>query len=344
MNLSDFGLEGHSRRTLVILGAGATRGASFVDEQSPQPLPPLDKDFFQQIARMSPGMKSKSQAEKLLNFTRKEFGSETNLSMEEFLSEIEYTDRFHKEFNIDPGPAVKKHQKALDRFHKVLPKLLNETCNDRCDYHARLAESLRTRDCVMSFNYDCLIDKAIKDNTLKRWDPSKGGYGFKPEWGAKNWKNHENGRRVSNTIRLLKMHGSMNWQENKRGELGLARDLSEIEDLNGSIIPPTWFKDLQNPPFKSIWKKARREVRRARIIVVIGYSVPQTDLFSRSLFKVEAGSKQKREQLDLLVLVNPDPSARQRFIDMIDGGIENHTTILQYETFEELSRLLKSNK
>lgn len=349
MNLSEFGLKGRSRRTLVILGAGATRGASFVDDTSPEPLPPLDLDFFQQIARMSPGKSSKSEAEKLLNFAREEFGSEIGLSMEEFLSEIEYTDRFHREFNVDPGPAVKKHQKALGRFHKVLPELLSETCSRQCEYHANLAESLRTKDCVISFNYDCLIDNAIKNNTLKRWDPAKsaygasGGYGFKPEDGSNHWKDHSSGKRVENTIRLLKLHGSMNWKREGENSISLVEDLDKVDDLAGSIIPPTWFKDLERYPFKDIWKQARKEVRRARIIVVVGYSVPETDLFSRSLFKVEAGSKDKREKLDLIVLVNPDPEARQRFVDVISGGIETQTTILQYNTLEELDKLLQKN-
>jgi hypothetical protein len=76
-------------------------------------------------------------------------------------------------------------------------------------------------------------------------------------------------------------------------------------------------------------------------MIVIGYSVPPTDLFSRSLFKVEAGSKAKRERLDLAVLVNPDKDARRRFLNLIRGGIESTTTVLEYEKLEELSRVLK---
>jgi hypothetical protein len=343
MNLSEFGLEGTSRRTLVVLGAGATRGASFVDQSSPKPHPPLDMDFFQQVSRMSPERKSRSEVEKLLTFIRQNFDGEVDLSMEEFLSEVDHTDRFHKEFNIDPGPVVKKYQKALNRFHKILPEILNSTCSKECEYHTQLAESLRTKDCVMSFNYDCLIDKAIKNNTLKRWDPEEGGYGFIPSDGNEYWRDHSKGRVVENTIRLLKVHGSMNWNRKENGDIELVQSLSDVNNLQGSIIPPTWFKDIESYPFKQIWKKAREEVRKARIIVVIGYSVPETDLFSRSLFKVEAGSKDKREKIDLVVLVNPDPQARRRFIDLINGGLEKETTILQYDTFDELNTLLEQN-
>ena len=348
MNLSKFGIEGAGRRTLVILGAGATRGAEFVDESQPTPLPPLDNDFFEQLSRMSSDSGVSSNTSDLFSFTRDEFGSEVGLSMEEFLSEVEYTDRFHTEFNIDPGPAVKRYQKALDNFHKVLPELLNDTCHQNCSYHDKLAESLRTKDCVISFNYDCLIDEAIKNNTLKRWDPAtsangaSGGYGFQPVNGSRYWRDHSTGRTVENSIRLLKLHGSMNWKIADQGDVELVEDISSVSDLSNSIIPPTWFKNLETDPFKQIWKQARKEVRKARIMVVIGYSVPETDLFSRSLLKVEAGSKRKREKLDLLVLVNPDPGARQRFVDLINGGIESHTNILQFRTLQELYKLLIS--
>lgn len=347
MQLSDFEMEGTQRRTLVVLGAGATRGASYISNNSPSPLPPLDTDFFQQVARMSSGKKTKSDAQKLLTFIHREFGNEINLSMEDFLSEVDYTDRFHEEFNIDPGPKVKKYQKALENFHRVLPDLLNQTTSGTCDYHEILAESLGTRDCVISYNYDCLIDRAIKNNTMKRWDPDRsgygasGGYGFKPDSGSEHWRNHSTGKKVENTIRLLKLHGSMNWERTESGDIRLVNDLDNVSDLQGSIIPPTWFKSLETYPFKQIWKQARKEVRKARIIVVIGYSVPDTDLFSKSLFKVEAGSKRQREKLDLLCLVNPDPDARERFADVMAGGIEDDTTILQYDTFQELSRLLE---
>jgi hypothetical protein len=50
MNLKDFGLSGGKRKTLVVLGAGASRGASFVNDET-QVLPPLDLDFFQQVSR-----------------------------------------------------------------------------------------------------------------------------------------------------------------------------------------------------------------------------------------------------------------------------------------------------
>ena len=122
----------------------------------------------------------------------------------------------------------------------------------------------------------------------------------------------------------------------------VAPEPAKNESLEGSVIPPTWFKDLTTPPFDSIWRRARIAVRSARIIVVVGYSVPPTDLFSRSLFKVEAGSKLREEKLDLLVVVNPNREARRGFVELVRGGLEPRTRILELPRLKDLDDLLKA--
>ncbi len=194
----------------------------------------------------------------------------------------------------------------------------------------------------MTFNYDCTIDHALRDHANIRWDPDKQGYGFEVS-GGNYWKRHSRGRPPKKSIRLLKMHGSMNWLRDGNGTVSLRESTSGVDSLEGSIIPPTWFKDLTTFPFGDVWKAARKEVRTSRVMLVIGYSVPQTDLFSRSLFKVEAGSKEKPEKLDLLVLVNPDQRSRQLFIELIRDGLEPSTRILEYRTLEEIDTVLTRN-
>ena len=93
-----------------------------------------------------------------------------------------------------------------------------------------------------------------------------------------------------------------------------------------------------------MWKRARLEVRRCKALLVIGYSVPVTDLFSRALFKAEAGSKVKREKLGFLVLANPDRVARERFVELVRGAIEPSTRILEFDGFQELVDSLDGGK
>jgi len=92
MKLKELGLHGGQRKTLVILGAGAPRGASFVKSRTGV-LPPLDLDFFQQAARIN----GNDSAEWLLGFVREEYPNEFRLSMEQFFSEADYANRYHSE-------------------------------------------------------------------------------------------------------------------------------------------------------------------------------------------------------------------------------------------------------
>jgi hypothetical protein len=87
MDMRAFGVDEGQRKTLVVLGAGASRGASFVLDRS-RPLPPLDLDFFQQISRIS----SSDASRRLLEFVRSEYSDELSLSMERFF----FRSRLHR--------------------------------------------------------------------------------------------------------------------------------------------------------------------------------------------------------------------------------------------------------
>lgn len=324
-----------NRKTLVILGAGASRGASFVNT-SKGPKPPLDIDFFLQLQRLPLNKETKN----LLKFIREEFGSNTGPNMEEFFSQADYTDRFHQELTVDPGPKIKRYSNALELFYKSLPRLFKEAIGKKeCTYHNQLAGLLTKDDVVISFNYDCLIDTALKKSAGRRWNPDKKGYGFDIHGGADAWKNHEGkGAIPKMSITLLKPHGSFNWNIDKKNAevVKLEKNPYDIKTAQGRIIPPTWFKRLEDKPYASVWKLARLGIRRCRALIVIGYSVPQTDIFSRALFKAEIGSKEKREKLDLLILANPDREARKRFIELVQKGIESETRILEFDHFKDL--------
>jgi hypothetical protein len=79
MDLSPFGFS-KRRAALIVLGAGATRGASFVADSCVL-RPPLDADFFLQLRASDFAQEHDGQA--LLEFVREEFG-DSDPSMEAF--------------------------------------------------------------------------------------------------------------------------------------------------------------------------------------------------------------------------------------------------------------------
>jgi hypothetical protein len=138
---------------------------------------------------------------------------------------------------------------------------------------------------------------------------------------------------------LLKPHGSLHWALVNQAEerLRLESDAYAQRPAKGNIIPPTWDKAILGEwPWKPIWKEASAMLQRTRCLIVIGYSVPQTDLTSQALIR----SSLSGGQLRLVVVANPDPAARARVVDLARGAITPSTHILELDTLRDFARLL----
>lgn len=108
-------------------------------------------------------------------------------------------------------------------------------------------------------------------------------------------------------VKLLKLHGSLNWLQCPRCMRLYARfnrklamqniidpgscrhcDTNFPEEngkhlLASNLIMPTFIKDLSNPQYKIIWQNAGIEISEASKIVFIGYSLPNADFEMRQL-------------------------------------------------------------
>lgn len=196
------------RKTLVVLGAGATRGASFVAPDAPT-VPPLDGDFFQVLQMSRTGQTW--EARELLQHVRTLYGPGLDVGLETVFNNLDAAKTFHETFRIKRGRHREQPGRLIGALHTVLPSLLAETVGEDCEFHAALATSLRATDVVISLNYDCVIDAALADHAGFRFDPDRGGYGVEVEHGSEAWKRSGRGRRPEGSILLLKLHGSLNW-------------------------------------------------------------------------------------------------------------------------------------
>ena len=167
-----------------------------------------------------------------------------------------------------------------------------------------LLPRLSSKDVILSFNYDCLIEKALQEKAKSRWNPGE-GYGFPAQGNVKNWQSRKG-------ITLLKPHGSLNWNIDAGAKVTtLEARPYDIRTAKGRIIPPTWFKNIEKYPYEDVWKRARYEIRECEALIVIGYSIPLTDLFSRILFRTDI------KTIEFLVIANPNFSDRQKFLNLI---------------------------
>lgn len=148
-------------------------------------------------------------------------------------------------------------------------------------------------------------------------------------------------------FRILKLHGSLNWRSCKKCQLVfnlnpsdtihrlrmLDRDLDRDQDITlrlvkdremvcprcerpvadeAFIAPPTWNRGEYQNRLKNVWREAVKCLQTAENIVVIGYSLPDTDQFFRHLFALGSTG---RARLRRFVLVDPaaETLARERY-------------------------------
>lgn len=112
------------------------------------------------------------------------------------------------------------------------------------------------------------------------------------------------------TVKLLKLHASMNWLYCsecgrlfvKAGEkIALApascRRCNHRSDalMFPLLLTPTFIKDMNNIHIKQIWHSARLLLREADRIVFVGYSFPQADFEFRLLLNKNARTNSKIE-------------------------------------------------
>ena len=177
------------------------------------------------------------------------------------------------------------------------------------------------RDTIITFNYDTLVEEALA-GLKKSYD-----YGFLPE-------EYSDGRgggfvtidpscpeqlcrsRDETAARVLKLHGSVNWglryvpasaSNQSAAELLVCPTLDALMSHGVDRIfiePPTWRKGYgtQGRGITTVWHEALAALKTASRIIVIGYSLPLTDVHFRYLL---AAGLRENISLQEIIFVNP---------------------------------------
>ena len=299
--------------------------------------PPLDTDFFVQAQRMPLSQQTRADRD-LFSFIRSEFGQGDPPTLEVFFTQVSAIDRFHRDFNIRGRPSG-RFSRNLSALRKLVPRVFDQALGGlTCTWHQRIVSAMRSGDAFVSFNYDALIDQALWEVGGNRWDPFV-GYGFNIESVSESWIPEPHpGPTVLNPILLLKPHGSLNWMINDS-----TRDVRLVEEYSEStvesIVPPTWDKsDVRERPWSDVWRSARVVLGRARLVIVIGYSVPVTDQLSQALLRADL------TKVDALVVVNPDRDARKRIVGLMSSALNFNAVVIELSTLEEFASYLPPSK
>jgi hypothetical protein len=158
------------------------------------------------------------------------------------------------------------------------------------------------QDTIISFNYDTVVENALWGLALPfRYADSQ----------QVEWQSHAPdhfARPEGEPIPLLKLHGSVNLTTHVSEDFGLRvwayRSYADLR--NGGRMPilvaPTWQKSLGGY-LSAVWREAVSALRTATRVIILGYSMPQTDQHFRYLM---AAGLQDNISLRKVLIVNND--------------------------------------
>ncbi len=187
---------------------------------------------------------------------------------------------------------------------------------------------------IITFNYDIAIEVALLKVEMS------------PDYGIESSTN------PNNSIPVYKLHGSLNWAIDKetntiyplpidqyissiskiqsKGSIGKISIGSQLKNYFSKhhnkevreeplIVPPTWDKGIYYELLSKIWSRAASHLGEAKSIFIIGYSLPETDMFFRLLYALGTIGP---FPLEKIIVYNPDDSGEvdRRFRGMLGPG------------------------
>ncbi|MBI4170121.1 MAG: SIR2 family protein [Candidatus Aenigmarchaeota archaeon] len=351
-----------SKRTLVILGAGATRGA-LSGVGSPRVVPPLNRDFFKILNKFivtTEGVKFKKAYKRLFDFIDREIGPKgiPRPTMEEVFNVLfiskDLPEIFHKGRGRRRTAGFRKEVRdflslLIRVFHFLQARSKNR---DGIRHHEMITKALEPSDTILTLNYD-----TIMDNTLvqRGWNP-RTGYGFQAQVKFETGIRPDGFSQTLRDVRLLKPHGSFNWYaKGKFNELESVlenRPVSKIvisrlpklyednqQKLVRFFIPPLYTKFFKNKFWSKVWTLSYLAIRNAERIVIIGCSLIATDYHLRAIIAKAMFDKGKR--YEEILIVDPDKrdkgthksvqkSLKSFFRGRSDGGCKTYDSFTQF--------------
>ncbi len=335
-------------KKVVILGAGATLGAASVDlVVRPPLLQDLHAIFdasFLSLNQSADGPILKDSLKKLLEITKTKEDIERfftlmqviedihldyspkdlrfDLSkMEEIYNDSVFSDPLIWSYNLSKndvkdirlilGYIVKDSKRQIlccaNNFFRLftyaLKEYLNRSISDNfCIYHEKLFKNLGIKDTVATYNYD-----EISDFTLfLRGKLSAQSF---DELGFSSITFPKERPIVSESVTLLKLHGSFNWHTNYLKDVHYILGSQNVPFPN--VILPIYHKDQiykSNRVYRSHMIKYGQKIRHADKVILVGKNFKNSD---RELYK----------------FINKHARGKKRTLDLIDPKIDDDSFI-----------------
>ena len=211
----------------------------------------------------------------------------------------------------------------MEEIGSVFSKFPANTAT-RKSYRTFTENHLKSRDAVVSFNYDLVFEKSL---------PKEFSWAYQ---GVQD---------TTNCFRIIKPHGSINWESGNpvrvvdagaasRPVIVAPTHLKFVATTNNNSESQTYGYLDQSKQIQDVWADMEQQMRDAKALVFIGYSFPVADLYFSSILRSVLAD---REGAPDVVLVNPDAVALGR-------KLQSRFAIGSILRFFDLSQFVQSNR
>ena len=308
------------RDAIFFLGAGA----SYADGV------PLQDELLEDIFDSSSEIYKSPLTKKIASFLQRYFNIEPQRSIYPSLESVfAFLEYFMERQESLGGEYTAEYLVELhESLVKLLHAVISEPVLDYDSVHVGTYEKFWTSIAkfnlnisVITTNYDTLLDEAFDFlypkyalidycHPLMNYDHYDSIAPFN-WWADPRGPVHVYNNEKPSPIKLIKIHGSLNWKYcnccnqilltpwDSRLDLNSgnfynydAETDSKLEilkcpiddtDFRTLIVPPTHLKRLSNPVINHMSQEAAREIRNTKTIVFIGYSMPEADVHVKAL-------------------------------------------------------------
>jgi len=157
------------------------------------------------------------------------------------------------------------------------------------------------------------------------------------------------------TIKILKLHGSLNWYSFHKGHQITHESLADANrriwltqrkeismDMKVSdriahespfmfpvVVPPIIHKsEIFHDEIKQIWKNAEKALKSSHELLIFGYSCSPLDFESSNLFK---RAVRKNPLLENITIIDPSSDVLKRYVDLLNPkGVSYYTSAKNY--------------
>ncbi len=347
--------SGTPRKTVFMLGAGATRGAfSHVRVNGKKICAPLNGDFFNVVESFvrahgnSGGFATRY--ERVRKVFREEFPTRGRwpIPMEEGFSLL-YVSKDFPEIYV---PSRGRHRqpgsrREIEDFLRLTFGILSaiESRVDHSNLYARLVSHLSPGDTILTLNYDTLLDSALLN---AGWNPDK-GYGLIGGSNKIHWTRPkpEPSTSLAN-VKLLKLHGSLNWYvrgsfnnlaevfEKKPSKIIVSERprVNEFAHFVRQIAPPIYGKFFGHKHWRTLWATAHNTLLHAEVFVIIGCSLVDTDFHLSGMLSHAVKTRKSEHKPFAQVVVVDRTRVRRKWLRLLKGCM---LAKCQYSSFEKFA-------